>query len=163
LTVEETTALLGSLTDAGIDASSAGTGLRNMFLSAKEQGITFDEALDKIANSSDKLGTSFDLFQKKGATLGVILANSRDKTDELTQSLENSSGAAEEMADKQLDTLGGSLKLLSSAWEGYILGADGASGVSDKLKDIIKFLADNLDTILDTIVKAVVEHLGVFI
>jgi hypothetical protein len=151
LTVEETTALLGSLTDAGIDASSAGTGLRNMFLSAKEQGITFDEALDKIANSSDKLGTSFDLFQKKGATLGVILANSRDKTDELTQSLENSSGAAEEMADKQLDTLGGSLKLLSSAWEGYILGADGASGVSDKLKDIIKFLADNLVIILDTI------------
>ena len=151
LTVEETTALLGSLTNAGIDASSAGTGLRNMFLSAKEQGITFDEALDKIANSSDKLGTSFDLFQKKGATLGVILANSRDKTDELTQSLENSSGAAEEMADKQLDTLGGSLKLLSSAWEGYILGADGASGVSDKLKDIIKFLADNLVIILDTI------------
>jgi hypothetical protein len=156
LTVEETTALLGSLTDAGIDASSAGTGLKNMFLNAKAEGITFDEALDQIANSSDKLGTSFDLFKQKGATLGVILANSRDKTDELTQSLENSSGAAQEMADKQLDTLQGSLQLLNSAWEGYILGADGASGASESLKNIIKFLADNLDTIINTILKAVV-------
>jgi len=156
LTVEETTALLGSLTDAGIDASSAGTGLRNMFLSAKEQGITFDEALDQIANSSDKLGTSFDLFKKKGSTLGVILANNRDKTDELTQSLQDSSGAAEEMADKQLDTLGGSLKLLSSAWEGYILGADGAGGASESLKNIIKFLAENLKSILNAIVRGAV-------
>jgi hypothetical protein len=156
LTVEETTALLGSLTDAGIDASSAGTGLRNMFLSAKEQGITFDEALDQIANSSDKLGTSFDLFKKKGSTLGVILANNRDKTDELTQSLQDSSGAAEEMADKQLDTLGGSLKLLSSAWEGYILGADGASGASETLKNVISFLAENLKSILNAIVKGAV-------
>jgi hypothetical protein len=151
LTVEETTALLGSLTDAGIDASSAGTGLRNMFLLAKEQGITFDEALDQIANSSDQLGTSFDLFKKKGSTLGVILANSRDKTNELTQSLKDSSGAAEEMADKQLDTLQGSLELLNSAWEGYILGADGAGGVSDKLKNVVQFLAENLEIILDTI------------
>ena len=153
LTVEETTALLGSLTDAGIDASSAGTGLRNMFLNAKAEGITFDEALDQIANSSDQLGTSFDLFKKKGSTLGVILANNRDKTDELTQSLQNSSGAAEEMADKQLDTLGGSLKLLSSAWEGYILGADGASGASESLKNIISFLAENLKSILNAIVR----------
>ena len=156
LTVEETTALIGSLTNAGIDASSAGTGLRNMFLLAKQEGITFDEALDKIANSSDKLGTSFDLFKKKGATLGVILANSRDKTDELTQSLENSSGAAKEMADKQLDTLNGSLQLLGSAWEGYILGADGASGASESLKNVIKFLADNLAQILDSIITGVV-------
>jgi hypothetical protein len=151
LTVEETTALLGSLTDAGIDASSAGTGLRNMFLLAKEQGITFDEALDQIANSSDQLGTSFDLFKKKGSTLGVILANSRDKTNELTQSLKDSSGAAEEMADKQLDTLQGSLELLNSAWEGYILGADGAGGVSESLKNIIKFLADNFKAVAKVI------------
>lgn len=156
LTIEETTALLGSLTDAGVDASSAGTGLRNMFLNAKEQGITFDEALDKIANSTDKLGTSFDIFKKKGSTLGVILANSRDSTAELTEKLLEAGGAAEEMADKQLDTLQGQLSLLNSAWEGYILGADGATGASETLKDIISFLAENLELILNAIKKGVI-------
>lgn len=155
LTIEETTALIGTLTDAGIDASSAGTGLRNMFLQAKEQGITFDEALDKIANSSDKLGTSFDLFKKKGSTLGVILANSRDKTEGLTEKLGEAGGAAKEMADKQLDTLGGSIKLIVSVWEGWILKMNESGGVGDKLKNILKFLANNLELILDTIWLAV--------
>lgn len=155
LTIEETTALIGTLTDAGIDASSAGTGLRNMFLLAKEQGISFDEALDQIANSSDKLGTSFDLFKKKGSTLGVILANNRDATAELTETLNMSAGAAEEMADKQLDTLGGAIKLLRSAWEGIILKFSEGTGITDILKTAIQFLAENLEAIVGIILSAV--------
>jgi hypothetical protein len=155
LSVEETTAMLGTLTDAGIDASTAGTGLRNVFLELSATGMTFEEAMDKIRNASDKNAVSLDLFGKRGATIGTVLANSGVQIEALTERLNNAGGAAQEMADKQLDTLQGSLQLLNSAWEGYILGADGAGGASDKLKNIIKFLADNLDTIISTILKAV--------
>ena len=155
LTIEETTALIGTLTDAGIDAGSAGTGLRNMFLDAKKQGISFEEGLEQIANSTDQLGTSFDIFGKKGSTLGVILANNAKGTAELTAKLGEAGGAAKEMADKQLDTLGGSIDLLQSAWEGWILKMNESGGAGDKLKVVIKFLADNLDTILSTLGKVV--------
>lgn len=149
--VEQTTAMLGTLTDAGIDASTAGTGLRNVFLELSATGMTFEEAMDKIRNASDKNAVSLGLFGTRGATIGTVLSNSGEQIEALTERLNNAGGAAQEMADKQLDTLQGSLQLLNSAWEGYILGADGAGGVSDKLKNIIKFLADNLVIILDTI------------
>lgn len=152
LSIEETTSLIAILTNAGIDASTAGTGLRNMFLALKDSGLSMDEALAQINNSSDKLQTSFELFGKRGATLGVVLSENQESAKALTEELENSAGAAEEMADKQLNTLNGALDLLRSAWEGYILGVDGASGVSENLKNIVRFLADNLNTILDTLV-----------
>lgn len=90
--IEETTALIGTLTDRGIDAATAGTGLRNLFLDSNKAGLTFQEALDKIANSSDKLGTSFDLFGKRGATLGVILAENQKSAQELAGTLELAGG-----------------------------------------------------------------------
>jgi len=126
LTVEETTAMLGTLTDAGIDASTAGTGLRNVFLELSKTGMTFEEAMNQISSASDKNAASLELFGKRGATIGTILSNSGVQIDALTERLNNAGGAAQEMADKQLDTLQGSLELLNSAWEGYILGADGA-------------------------------------
>lgn len=153
-TIEETTALLGTLTDAGIDAGTAGTGLRNVFLELTKKGLTFEEAMTKISTASDKNAVALDLFGKRGATIGLVLSESGVSIDALTDKLENAGGAAEEMADKQLDTLQGSLQLLNSAWEGYILGADGASGASENLKGIIKFLADNLAAIIDLIIKA---------
>jgi hypothetical protein len=143
LSVEETTAMLGTLTDAGIDASTAGTGLRNVFLELSATGMTFEEAMDKIRNASDKNAVSLDLFGKRGATIGTVLANSGVQIEALTERLNNAGGAAQEMADKQLDTLQGALELLNSAWEGYILGADGANGVSEQLKNVVQFLAEN--------------------
>lgn len=159
--IEQTTAMIGILSDRGIDASTAGTGLRNMFLNAGKAGLTFQEALDQINNASDKTGEALKLFGTRGATLGVILAENQAQTSALTETLNDAAGAAGEMADKQLDTLQGSLDLLRSAWEGYILGADGASGASEKLKNIVKFLADNLETILDTLFE-VIKLVGVY-
>ena len=62
--VERTTALIGTLTNAGIDASTAGTGLRNIFLELSKRGITFEEAMSKIANASDQNSAALDLFGK---------------------------------------------------------------------------------------------------
>ena len=152
LSVEETTALIGTLTDAGIDAGTAGTGLRNIFLELTKSGMSFDEAMKAINSSTNKNKTALDLFGKRGAALGVILAENGVATDALTEKLENSAGAAEEMADKQLNTLGGAVELLKSAWEGFILKLNDASGAGSGLTKVIKFLANNLETILNTVV-----------
>jgi len=146
--LEETTALLGTLTDRGIDASTAGTGLRNMFLQANKHGLTFDDALEKIKNSTDQTSTAMKLFGTRGATLGVILSNNSESIEELTLKLLDSDGAAQQMADTQRDTLGGSIKLLQSAWEGLVLKFEEGTGTFGFLKDTIAFLADNLEMII---------------
>jgi len=148
LNIEQTTALVGTLTDNNVDASTAGTGLRNMMLDAKKAGLTLDEALAKIAGSSDKVGTAFDLFGKRGATMGVILAENTEKTAELESNLFQAGGSAEKMADTQLDTLNGALALLRSAWEAVILKFEEGTGVFGFLKDVIFFVAENLETLL---------------
>jgi len=153
--IQETTALVGTLTDRGIDASTAGSGLRNMFLLAGKAGLTLDEALVEINNSSDKTGKSFELFGTRGATLGVILAENTKDTASLTDKLNVADGSAKKMAETQRDTLGGAIALLTSAWEGLILKMNEAGGVGDILKNGIIFLADNLETIVSVITMAV--------
>lgn len=142
--VEETTALLGTLTDAGIDASTAGTGLRNVFLELSKSGMTFEEAMSEIQNATDKNAVSLDLFGKRGAVIGTVLAENTDKSKMLTQELLASGGAAEKMAKEQLDTLEGKLTLLGSAWEGFILGLDDGEGVISDISKGFVDLATNL-------------------
>jgi len=158
--IEQTTALLGTLTDAGIDASTAGTGLRNVFLELSKQGLTFEEAMAKINGATDKNAASLALFGKRGAVIGTVLAESGVSADALTEKLNNAGGAAKEMADKQLDTLGGAVKLLVSAWEGWILKMNESSGAGAALKDIIKFLAENLEFVMDIIGKSVIAFIA---
>lgn len=155
LNVERTTALLGTLTDRGIDASTAGTGLRNIFLQLSKKGLTFEEAMQKINTATDKNKEAVTLFGARSATLGVILSETGTDVDSLTTKLEGASdgiGAAAEMANTQLNTLGGSLDLLRSAWEGYILKLNDASGAGGQLQKGLKFLAENLEEILDLLV-----------
>lgn len=151
LNIEQTTALLGTLTDRGLDASTAGTSLRNVFLELSKQGISFDEAMKEINESTDKNATALDLFGKRGATTGVILSETAKDVENLTEKLYESEGASKQMADTQRNTLGGSIKLLQSAWEGVILKMDEAGGIGEKLRKTIQFLADNLETILKTV------------
>jgi hypothetical protein len=146
--IEETTSMLGTLTDSGLDASTAGTSLRNMMLEASKQGLTWKEALDKVNDAQDKAGVALELFGKRGVAAGVILAENQDKVAGLTDKLEDAEGAAQKMADTQRNTLAGSLDLLRSAWEGLILSMDEAGGIGDTLKIGIKFLADNLVSVV---------------
>jgi len=128
-TIERTTAMIGLLANNGVRAETAGTGLRNVFLELEKSGITFEQAMAKINNSSNKAATSMELFGKENAVVGVVLAENVDKLDELETSLNNSGGAAERMANEQLNTLSGSMTKLSSAWEGFILALEDGDGV----------------------------------
>lgn len=130
--IETTTALLGTLTDAGIDASTAGTALRNIFLENAKSGRTFDESLALINKSSNKNATAMDLFGKRGAVAGLVLADNTKKTAELAEKLDNAAGSAQKMADIMRDNLAGDVKILKSAWEGLILSMEDGGGVLNK-------------------------------
>ena len=146
-------ALLGKLSDSGIDASSSSTALRNIFIESAAQGLTYGQILEKIKGSQDKLTAANDEFGKRAAVSATVLSANIDATNELDEALNKAAGTAERMANKELDTLDGSLQLLKSAWQGVILRTDDANSISTQLKDTIKSLADNLEDILSTIVK----------
>jgi len=133
LSIEETTAILGTLVDTGIDASKAGTDLRAIFQKLKKDGNTWGGAMEKVANSTDKLKTATELFGDRAAVSGVIISENSDHLKELKDDLNNAGGAAKEMADTQLDTLSGATTRLSSAWEGFILSLEDGDGVIAKV------------------------------
>ena len=127
--LERVLADLAIAQDVTQDASIAGTSLRNIYIELAKTGLTYEEALDRINNSQDKLTTAVDLFGKRAAVTALGLANNQQRVEELNDSLENAAGTAERVAEEQLDTLSGSLQLLSSAWEGLILSIDEGDGV----------------------------------
>lgn len=133
------TALLGKLSDSGIDASSSATALRNIFIESASQGLSYDQILDKIKNSQDKLTASNDEFGKRAAVSATVLAKNIDSIQELDEALQDAGGTAERMADEQLDTLSGSFTLLGSAWDGWILSLEDGKG---PMSEIIKGFAE---------------------
>ena len=149
--VETTTALLGTLANSGIAGSRAGNSLKTGFINLNAAGLTLNEGLEEIANSSDKVATATKLVGKNAATAFLVLAEGRDATDELTVGLQHAGGAAEKMARTQLDTLEGKTKLLSSAWEGFVLSLDSGEGaISGMLGSIINLATGILGAVTST-------------
>lgn len=131
LSFDEMTALLGKLSDAGIDASSSATALRNILLESAKKGHSYDQVIENIASNTDKLTAANDAFGKRAAVSATILSKSMRETSELTNQLSkatNTSTQAQDAADKQLNTLGGSITLLGSAYEGFILSLESGNG-----------------------------------
>jgi len=126
--LERTTALLGTLSDRGIDASTSATSLRNIFLELSKKGLTFEEAMAKINGAADKNAVAMDLFGKRSATAGIIIAEAGISIDKLEGTLNNAEGAAKAMADTMLDNLAGDITKAESAWEGFILSLEDGEG-----------------------------------
>ena len=133
VSLERTTALLGTLADRGIDASTSATSLRNIFLTLAQRGMTYEEAMQKINTATDKNAASFELFGKRGATAGVILASTGATVEELEKKLLDADRAAKQMADTMLDNLAGDTTKFQSAWEGMVLSLEDGEGVFSKL------------------------------
>ncbi len=133
LSIEKTTALLGTLANAGISGSKAGNNLKTSLINLNKAGLTLEQGLEKVAASEDKLGEATKLVGKNAAASFLVLAEGTETTKELTEGLENAGGAAEKMAKTQLDTLGGKMKLLTSAWEGFILSLDSGDGILSRV------------------------------
>lgn len=139
VSLSETTAMLGTLSNAGFDASTSGTALRNIFLTLAEDGLTMEEAFAKINNATDKNVVALDLFDKRGAGVAITLAENAESTAKLLTELNGATdafeglGAAAGIAETRLDNLDGDTTKLGSAWEGFLLSVEDGEGIFSKI------------------------------
>lgn len=159
VSIEETTALLAILTNAGLDASTSGTSLRNIFLKLAKSGIDMDAAFDKINKSTNKSAVAMELFGIQGATAAVVLAENSEQARQFTKDFENSAGAAANMAAIMDDTLTGSLLNLESAAEGAMIAIGEAlepalKAITARLGSMISAFT-NLDPVVRNIIVAI--------
>ena len=132
ISLEATTAVMGTLTDAGIEASIAGTSLRNIFLKMQDPASDLSKHLGFTVTSSDDLQRALDQLNAEGLSNAEMMElvdlrqvaafqtmiNGSQNVSDLTFELEQSNGASEEMARIVGDNLEGAFKRLTSAWEG---------------------------------------------
>tara|TARA_R110000824_G_scaffold164086_2_gene340139 strand:- start:1745 stop:3826 length:2082 start_codon:yes stop_codon:yes gene_type:complete len=165
ITVEETVAALGKLSDAGIQASMAGTGLKGVLsrLSSqqKQLGInTFDAAgkmrplsdiIDEIKSKGHSTSKIMEIFgDRAGPSMLALLKVGGKGLRDFTTELENSGGTAKQIADTQLKGFTGSITKLKSALEGIAIEFGDIlipvlSKFIEKIKEGIKFIKNLTD------------------
>ena len=141
-------ALLGKLSDAGIDTSTSATSLRNIFIDAAGSGKNYADILADIAGASDSLTASTDEFGRRTAVSASIISNQIGAIDDLTEALEKSEGAAVKLAKEQEDTLAFSITKVASAYEGLILTLEDGEGAFGSLTTNILKLTSGALTLL---------------
>lgn len=186
-TTELSTAL-GILADNGTKGAEGGTALRNVLTSI--QGGKFEKTFGQLGveayDAQGNLRSLKDIFLDMGEAMegmtdeektdiinktfnardlknvNALLGTSAERWDELTGAITDSEGAAEEMANTQLDNLAGDITLLQSAFEGLKIS------VSDKLtpafRGIVQFLTWCIDhaSTLGPIILGLATAFGVF-
>jgi TP901 family phage tail tape measure protein len=189
-TAELNTAL-GILANNGIKGAEGGTHLRNVILSLQNPtdkaaaqmealGVSVFDSQGNMRSLNDILGDlnkSMDgmtaeekaniiskIFNKTDlSSVNALLANTGDTWDELQTSIENSGGAAQQMADTQLDNLSGQLTILKSAVEGF------AISIGETLMPMVKNIVAKLQSFVDWLnnldegTRQVIVKIGLFV
>ena len=132
ISLEATTAVMGTLTDAGIEASIAGTSLRNIFLKMQDPASDLSKHLGFTVKSSDDLERALQQLNSEGLSNAEMMqlvdlrqvaafqtmVTGSERISHLTNQFDLANGSAAEMAEIVGDTLEGSFKRLQSASEG---------------------------------------------
>lgn len=142
----ELSVALGLLADNGIKGSEGGTALRNIILSLSAPTDKASEALKalgvEVFNEQGNMRDLESIFTDLNASLSTmsqgeqtqvlnkifnkvdlksanaLLGTSVERWDEVTTEINNATGAAQKMADTQLDNLNGNITIFKSALEG---------------------------------------------
>jgi len=164
ISLEATTAVMGTLTDAGIEASIAGTSLRNIFLKMQDSSSELSQFLGFTVNSADDLQIALTKLNDAGLENEEIMElvdlrqvaafntmiKGVDRISELRDAFDNANGSSQKMADIIGDTLEGEMKRLTSASEGLKIAlvdklGGGMRNVLKSLTDFLNKLTDNSD------------------
>ena len=184
----ELSTVLGLLADNGTKGAEAGTAMRNILMAIQgdkfektfgEMGISAYDAQGNLRSlkdvfmdmkdamegmtdeqKTDIISKTFNARDLKN--VNALLGTSAKRWDELGAAIEDSEGAAEKMANTQLDNLAGDITLLKSAFEGLKIS------ISDKLtpafRVVVQFITwciDNAST-LGPIVIGLATAFGTF-
>ena len=164
--IEDTTAIMAQLSDSGIEASIAGTSLRNILLKLQDPNSDLVKAFGKTIHSLDELVPALGKFSEEGGSLAEIMEvvdlrqaaafeqmiTSRDRTVALRDSLLDANGAASEMATIVGDNLEGAFKRFTSALEGLAINitegfiGTAITGFLEGVTRILTFVNEFIDT-----------------
>jgi len=172
ITLEATTAVMGTLTDAGIEASIAGTSLRNIFLKMQDPASDLSKHLGFTVNSSEDLQKALNILNEEGLSNAEMMQlvdlrqvaafqtmiNGSQNIENLTIKLEQASGAAAVMAETVGDTLEGAFKRFNSAMQGLMINIMD-SFVGKTLQNFIDGFAEAINLISDFVDIPVSEKL----
>lgn len=160
--IEDTTTIMAKLADAGIEASIAGTSLRNILLKMQDPSSDLVKSFGRTIHSLDELIPAMKEFREEGGSMAdvlevvdlrqaaafeIMLAGSNILT-EYRNNLKGSSGEAQRMADIVGDTLQGAFLKFKSALQGLSISimkdfADGLQKTGERLAAFGNFLSDN--------------------
>lgn len=139
LTFEDTAATLGVLANAAFQSEMGGTALRGMMtkllapsgkaskiikrlgidvVTATGQLKPMREVIDQLAKSGATTGELMQVFgQRAGPGVAALITQGVEAFDKLADSIDKGAGSAAKMAEANLKTLQGQLKILGSAFE----------------------------------------------
>ena len=153
ISLEATTAVMGTLTDAGIEASIAGTSLRNIFLKMADPASDLSQHLGFTVNSTEDLEKALvtlnseslsnaemmELVDLRQVAAFATMVNGVDNIQDLIDAFNDASGAAQEMSDIMADTLQGDIFKAKSAWEGFTIALfEGSNKISGTIRNILQ-------------------------
>jgi len=162
---EETTGLLALLTDRGIEASIAGTSLRNILLHLQDGSSDLSQKLGRTVHSGEDFIVALKELKASGIDVAGVMQivdrrqvqamnsfiASADSLTDFNKIMNTSSGSGDRMADIMENTLGGALLKLKSAYEGLILTFEDGDGVLQKtvqnVANFLNILSDNFQTV----------------
>ena len=174
ISVEETSAAIGALSNAGLQATLAGTGLRRVIsglaapTKAAERvfdqlGVSVDdyqlttntltEALINLADAGINTTQAIEVFGLRGGPAFEVLASSIPDVINLDRRLNDAGGTAERIAQIMDDNLNGALLRMRSALEAVrnAFAFIGASNILTQTFDGLAFsfrtLARNIETV----------------
>jgi len=139
MSIEETSAMMAVLANAGIKGSQAGTSLRRIISEIGASGKPTSEALKDLAEKGIGLADAKDEVGRSAQSALLILAEGVDQIKPLTKEFENAKGSAKSMADEMGDNALGASKRLESAMEG--LGISVGEVVAEAVVPLIEGFA----------------------
>lgn len=167
--IEELAALIGTLGNAGVQGSMAGTQLAMAMQRANDVAVQFGydsaDLLDVLESMSKEGRTNADIMQLFGIRAGraaLILKDAVDPAKELQETLGGVGGEAAELADKMRSSFGGVKKELMSVIESIKIDVFDlySDSLKETMQDTTKWLRENKTEILawvDTIIKGFKE------
>lgn len=153
---EELVANLEQLAKAGFDASTSGTALRSIIMNLEKQAnsefkpsvVGLTQAFENLGKANLDIAGYQGIVGKMFAAQAMALANAAKEARKMTDEITGTSTATSQ-AKTNVDNLDGSLKSLSSAWEGLNLHINdnnkGLREIVDRTTDAVR-VTDKLYT-----------------
>ena len=171
--VQELEIALTAMANAGIKGSEAGTHMRNMLLKLMDptsdgaaqlealgvniwdtEGnmLALSDIMTQLSNSlgdltqEEKISAISDLFNTRDVASAEALLSAIDEDwDDIGEAILNADGAAQQMADTQLDNLSGDITIFRSALEGTQIAI--SDSLSPTLRDFVQMGSEGLQSV----------------